>query len=206
VKKIPTLFIRDEANPRLVTRYLDPDCEWVVDGEGVATRKFDGTACLVQDGRLFKRLEWDAGKGDAPPQWLHHDFDRRVRSGHGWYPIGDGPEDWIHRLVSVKDPAVGDYVPCDSYGLAIEDGTYELCGPKVNKNPEGLTEHALLRHGSVTCKHVPRAFDGLIEWLSANIMEGIVWHHPDGRMAKIKARDFGIRWPRAAQPETSVHP
>ena len=26
-------------------------------------------------------------------------------------------------------------------------------------------------------------------------IEGIVWHHPDGRMAKIKARDFGIQWP-----------
>ena len=26
-------------------------------------------------------------------------------------------------------------------------------------------------------------------------IEGIVWHHPDGRMAKIKRRDFGLSWP-----------
>jgi hypothetical protein len=26
-------------------------------------------------------------------------------------------------------------------------------------------------------------------------IEGIVWHHQDGRMAKIKRRDFGYPWP-----------
>jgi hypothetical protein len=24
-------------------------------------------------------------------------------------------------------------------------------------------------------------------------IEGIVWHHPDGKMVKIKTRDFGIK-------------
>jgi hypothetical protein len=24
-------------------------------------------------------------------------------------------------------------------------------------------------------------------------IEGIVWHHPDGRMAKLKLRDFGVK-------------
>ena len=27
-----------------------------------------------------------------------------------------------------------------------------------------------------------------------NNLEGIVWHHPDGRWAKIKRRDFGLKW------------
>jgi len=30
-------------------------------------------------------------------------------------------------------------------------------------------------------------------WMTGRDVEGIVWHHPDGRMAKLKLRDFGIR-------------
>ena len=33
------------------------------------------------------------------------------------------------------------------------------------------------------------------ELVIARNIEGIVWHHPDGRMVKIKARDFGLPWP-----------
>lgn len=38
-------------------------------------------------------------------------------------------------------------------------------------------------------------FDGLREWLTSHPVEGLVFHHPDGRLAKIKRRDFGLRWP-----------
>jgi hypothetical protein len=38
---------------------------------------------------------------------------------------------------------------------------------------------------------VPRDLDGLRGWLLAHPQyEGIVWHHPDGRRAKLKHRDF----------------
>lgn len=70
-------------------------------------------------------------------------------------------------------------------------GTYELCGPKVNGNPEGYDEHVLIRHADATeLLDVPRDYDRLQEWLANSDFEGIVWHHPDGRMAKIKRRDF----------------
>jgi hypothetical protein len=37
----------------------------------------------------------------------------------------------------------------------------------------------------------PRDYEGLRIWLLARPQyEGIVWHHPDGRMAKLKRRDF----------------
>jgi hypothetical protein len=32
--------------------------------------------------------------------------------------------------------------------------------------------------------------------LAGKDIEGIVWHHSDGRMAKIKLRDFGHKRPR----------
>lgn len=181
LKKIPTIFVRDSANPKLVTRERTPDCQWVFDGEGVATRKTDGTACLIRDGRLYKRLEWKEGKGDAPPEWLHHDFDPNIRHGHGWIPVGIGPDDWMHRDVQWKHLA---------------PGTYELVGPKIGKNPERAESLTLTRHGDVCYPDAPRDFDGLSTWLAEHEIEGLVWHHQDGRMAKIKARDFGIRWPR----------
>ena len=35
--------------------------------------------------------------------------------------------------------------------------------------------------------------DALREYLRCRDIEGIVWHHPDGRMVKIKGKDFGFR-------------
>lgn len=72
-----------------------------------------------------------------------------------------------------------------------EPGTYELCGPKINGNPEGYDRHVLISHEYAEELHgVPRDYDGLAAWLADCEFEGIVWHHPDGRMAKIKRRDF----------------
>ncbi|MFC6661811.1 hypothetical protein [Deinococcus multiflagellatus] len=58
-------------------------------------------------------------------------------------------------------------------------------------NPEGLTHHALVRHGEAVLPDVPRDFAGLRAYLEARPdMEGVVWHHPDGRMVKLKRKDF----------------
>jgi hypothetical protein len=43
-------------------------------------------------------------------------------------------------------------------------------------------------------------FDELRDYLSEGSIEGIVFHHNDGRMAKIKCRDFGIPWPPQRKP------
>lgn len=177
MQKIPTLFQRVDGSP-LVKNEVTPGCEWVLAGEGTATRKFDGTACMVRGGVLFKRLMWDAEKGPAPDCWLHHDFNPSQRSGHGWMPVGVGQDDWMHRKAAIPT----------------EDGTYELCGPKLQKNVEKQAEYVLIRHGLETLD-APRSFDELKQWLAGRDIEGVVWHHPDGRMAKIKLRDFGLRRP-----------
>ena len=38
-------------------------------------------------------------------------------------------------------------------------------------------------------------YDDIREYLKRTPIEGIVYHGPDGRMAKIKRRDFAIGWP-----------
>lgn len=45
MRKIPTLFVREflPNHKILITDQVTPGCEWVLAGEGVATRKLDGT-------------------------------------------------------------------------------------------------------------------------------------------------------------------
>ena len=62
MKKIVSLFQRNYDGDRLVRDDLVPGAEWVAAGEGVATRKHDGTCCMWRDGRLWKRHELKAGK------------------------------------------------------------------------------------------------------------------------------------------------
>lgn len=179
MKKTPSLFQRNYDGDRLVRDELVPGSEWVANGEGVATKKIDGTCCRWHDGKLWKRYELKAGKtapaGFEPAQ----EADQVTGDIPGWVPIGDGPDDARHREALV------------AAGGSLFDGTYELCGPKVQKNPEGYDSHVLIRHGCEVLQDCPRTFEGLKEYLKDRDIEGVVWHHPDGRMVKIKGKDFG---------------
>lgn len=66
MKKIPTLFKRDFANGGQIIPEYNGNVEWVLNGEGVATRKYDGTSVLIRDGKMYKRYELRLGK-TAPP-------------------------------------------------------------------------------------------------------------------------------------------
>lgn len=183
MKKIPTLFERDwHGNRSRVLPQVCAGCEWVLAGEGTATRKLDGSCCLIRDGKLYKRQEFKKGQA-APDDFEEADFDEETGKRVGWRPVGAGPEDKWHRE-----------------GFAnlehVVDGTYELVGPKIQGNPEIFGQQTLVPH-TVECLGisgaVPRDFDGLKAFLAGEDWEGIVFHHPDGRMAKIKKRDFGLR-------------
>lgn len=76
----------------------------------------------------------------------------------------------------------------------ILDGTYELCGSKINGNKEKIKDHLFLSHSASTMVMANRSFEFFKGFLTVNNMEGIVFHHPDGRMAKIRKSDFGIPW------------
>lgn len=181
MNKIPTMFERDWAGDK--SRVIDKihaGCEWVAAGEGIATRKIDGTSCLVRDGRLYKRREVRHGD-PLPPDFELSTHDHETGKVVGWVPVADGPEDRWHREAFAKQPD-------------LENGTYELVGPKIQGNTDSFTENVLVSHSN-TGLHpdAPRTFEGLREWLHGLDIEGIVFHHPDGRMAKIKQRDFGLK-------------
>lgn len=180
MKKIPTLFEREDSGKHLAKDVLKSGCEWVLRGEGIATRKIDGTSCMVREGKLYKRRELRAGEA-LPPKFELSGTDTTTGKSIGWLPVEDVPEDRWHREAFMLA------------GIA-PDGTYELVGPKIQGNPESFIEHTLVPH-TATAQFVgiPRDFEGLKAWLSGKDIEGIVFHHPDGRMAKIKQRDFGLK-------------
>ena len=181
MKKIPSLFVRDYDGNRQVINDVVPGSEWVLNGEGTPTVKWDGTSVLVNDGVLYKR--YDAKKGKpTPPNFIPAQEPDEV-TGHypGWVPVLRSlPEDKYH-------------IEAFDMKSDWENGTYELVGPKVQGNPEGLSCYELFRHGDAPLFGVPLDFDGIKEFLKAQNIEGIVWHHPDGRMVKIKKKDFGFK-------------
>lgn len=195
MKKIPSIYLRDfKGNPSRVTRERNPECAWVFAGEGVATIKRDGTACMIRNAQLFKR--YDAKKGKTPPAGFEACGEPDPITGHnpGWLPVGDGPEDkWLREAFNTEP------------SLIYASGTWECCGPKIQGNPEGYDKHWLIKHGVETIPKVPTEYDELAAWFASPFvgpLEGIVWHHPDGRMAKIRATDFGVAWKGNAKVRT----
>lgn len=191
MKKIISLFQRNYEGDRQVRDEVTPGAEWVIAGEGVATRKWDGCCCMIRGGEFFRRFESKNGKqapaGFEPAQ----EPDPITGDVPGWVPVGIGPEDKWFR-------AAYDH----SLGASLPDGTYEAIGQHFQGNAECRTVDMLTPHGKCILEDVPRTFDALREYLLHAVtvvpcFEGIVWHHPDGRMVKIKARDFGYKCKKA---------
>lgn len=187
MQKIISLFQRNYETDRLVRNEITPGAEWVVNGEGIATRKWDGTCCKIENGVLYKR--YDAKKGKTPPDGFIPAQEPDPVTGHwpGWIviPADDkAPENKWHREAFMNTP---------TEDLAI-GGTYELVGPRINGNKDGIKQHLLIPHGNDIIVNAPVTFDELSAWFAGINIEGIVWHHPDGRMVKIKKKDFGYKW------------
>lgn len=195
MKKMKSLFVREfgEDHSVTVTPVVEKGCEWVINGEGVATRKWDGTCTLIENGEISRR--YDCKHGKTPPVGFIPTDNPDPITGHwpGWVkidkfnPKGDEKffvEAYVNTFGSL------DAVP--------ENGTYELCGPKINANPEKLDKHIFIKH--IFIKHgtvildVPRNLDGIREFLKNNYIEGIVFHRGNGDMCKIKRVDFGFEW------------
>lgn len=180
MKKIISLFSRNYEGDRLVRDEVVYGAEWVGSGEGEATRKYDGTCCMIREGILYKR--YTVKRNRLVPEGFEPATAVDLNTGkqEGWVRVGEGNEDAWHR---------------EAFNELIEkpDGTFELCGPKVQGNAEKLSTHRLLPHGADIWPYAPRDFKGLKGFFEIHDIEGIVWHHPDGRMVKIKAKDFGVK-------------
>lgn len=190
MKKISTFFKKDPKDLSLVIDDLNPENIWVLEEGSIATRKFDGIACAIFKGEIYKRFDVKKGKkvpdGAIPcqepdalsghhPHWLKCDRNKKEDS-----LFFEGFDNLLNKL----------------------DGTYELCGEKISTerfiskfNVEKVKGHQLIKHSSQVIELEDLTFEGLKKYLSntENDIEGIVFHHKtDGRMCKIRKKDFGI--------------
>lgn len=183
MEKIPTIFergddFRVQPKPRA-------GCEWVFAGEGRATEKIDGMniRVTVRSGHVV-RIEKRRNPSKLQKQQGIID---------GWYVDADehGKEDkWVFEAVKGSDVS----------GWPDGEHSAEAVGPHIQGNPLQLSTHLCIPFNLEipVYEEVPRHFDGLKAFLSTldskycpgHLAEGIVFHHPDGRRAKIKRKDF----------------
>ena len=186
MKKIPTLFERvfENHNVKKVLPTVTQGMEWVLNGEGIATVKYDGAACAVIDGELYKR--YDAKKGKTPPEGAIPCCPPDPVTGH-----------WPHWVKCDKE--------CSSdkwFFTAFEasddrsDGTSEAVGKHFNGNPYDYENDVLLKHGTDIIPEgtFTRSFDGIKEYLENTYIEGIVFWKDGAPQCKIKRTDFGFEW------------
>lgn len=184
MKKIPTLFVREFENHKVVKVLPDvmPGMECVIEGKGIATVKIDGSCCAIIGGKLYKRF--DAKKGRKIPDGAIPCCEPDPVTGHHphWVEV-----DW-------SNPADKWFVNALNNTPEIKNGTYEAIGPHFQGNPYGLSDDILEPHG-VKIIEIERTFDGIKRYLENNCIEGIVFWRDGEALCKIKRSDFGLAWP-----------
>ncbi len=191
MQKIPTLFVRNPNDRAHVLRDVNPECEWVMDGFGLATRKYDGTCVMLdEDGTWWARREVKPRK-ELPPGYKVVAHDEITGKLFGWEPIAQSSFAKYH-AEAIADAEDAEY-PEGCHPGPWPIGTYELIGPKINGNPERCETHELVAHAQA--ERVPanldcRSYDEIREFLAQRSWEGLVYHGPNGLMAKIKMKDF----------------
>ena len=193
MKKIPTLFEREFKNHRVVgiSDKVTPGMEWVLNGEGIATVKVDGSCCAIINGVFYKR--YDAKKGKPIPEGAIKCQDEADPvTGHlpCWVKCSeDNPSDkWFVAAYNEMIAA--------GYGFS-DNHTYEAIGPHFQGNPYNLEKDTLFEHGcgASIIENLPRTFEGIKEFLKNTPIEGIVFWKDGIPQCKIKRSDFGFSWP-----------
>lgn len=187
MKKISTLFKKNPENLGLVINEVNPDNKWVY-VNGIATRKFDGTACAIINEELYKRydcrIDKNTGNYKKPiPHGAISCQEADLISGHHphWVKCNrQKPDEKYH------------WIAFDNLENK-ENGTYELCGEKVQGNPENISGYLLIKHGCEILPLTDFSFDAIKDYLSNTNIEGIVFHNNNGDMCKIRKSDFGIK-------------
>jgi len=189
MKKIPTLFKREFVDYAILrtTPEVTEGMEWVLDGEGEATVKYDGSCCAIIDGTFYKR--YDAKHGKAVPEGA-------IKCQEKADPITGHLPCWVK--CDRDDPADKWYWAAHDtvariYGGKIPDGTYEAVGQHFQGNPYDWNFDYLVAHGSVKV-NVERTFEGIKEYLKNTYVEGLVFWKDGEPKCKIKRSDFHYDW------------
>lgn len=188
VKKMPALFVIDR-NIHKATDAVNEKGAWVFEEPSRVTIKRDGTGITVtEDGKVYARRTVKKGR-PVPPGFLLAELDTFTGHQFGLEPV---EQSGFHK--TFKEAA-------EAFNGTIPPGTYELVGPKLAGNPEGLEKHVLAPHGTEEATEIPdmrnipreEAYETLkpifAEYKERGI-EGVVWWGADGKRTKLRVYDY----------------
>lgn len=216
MQKIPTIFTRG-PDFKVVPEW-NPDCEWVA-SMSFATEKLDGTNVRVRleiggdDGDVDQQLWLDKRRNPSKAEKA-----AGVEPGYVMASRNDPADKHIYRaldntLDAIIAGGVGEYY-CEAIGPKIQGNPLALPTPRlVCFATQDGPEHSGLIGDSVPTIPLKRGagrltFDMIRDVvLNTNSLyqaghveleplqppakiEGLVFHHHDGRMAKVKRKDF----------------
>lgn len=196
MRKTPSLFAKD-GKGNIIPNCYNLDAIWVLEGKGVATRKWDGTAVRIKDGKLFGRFDAKHGK-PTPPGFepCQPNPDPITTHWPGWIKAYGPEHKYIREAagISLEEAYQGDL------NERYPDWTYEACGPKINANPEELTSHVLIKHGAhqlpIPKLHAATSYEQLCQYLYGAHIEGIVWWldptNLDCPKVKVTCKQLGV--------------
>lgn len=190
--KLESPFVRKEINGAyIVTPEITERYEWVFDDPGVlAIEKLDGTnvSIIIENGQITSI--WN--RTNRIPFFCK------------------GKRHILEGLLEAHERGYCDLPNGQWFG--------ELIGPKVNGNPYNLDKHVWIPFSTYAREHLaykswgkyPKTFESISEWFKTlmplyamkkgdkeGFVEGVVFTHPDGRMAKLRKDMFswwdGIR-------------
>jgi len=182
------VFLRNPENMKLVTREVNPDAAWVLEGIGMPTIKKDGTNVRVTVRRVTVRngVVVYAEKRRNPTR-----EEKANGAEPGYVPVDERDPSDKHILRAIIETNYSDW----------PDGEWscEALGPKIQGGVESSTPCLYcfsLFPTPLPSWENPRTWLEMYNCLEAHEIEGIVWHDKENhRYAKIKRRDFGLPWP-----------
>lgn len=202
MRKIPTLFERIYENHRVVgiiDKLTDERLQVVLDGKCVPTVKIDGSCCAVINNKWYKRYDAKAGK-KVPEGAIPCQYSPDQVTGHWphWVELNPDKADDKWYIIAFKNYFNDLIEKTRIQNPIIPDGTYEAIGPHFQGNPYNLKMDTLYKHGDSIIEELfnkPLTIDILIDYLSNNKIEGIVFWYNNEPLCKIKRSDFGFEWP-----------
>lgn len=168
--------------------------------EIVATRKFDGSAMMRDEGGKWWARRIIRPNKKAPECFIECTFDANTGKRVGWIPVSSPSFGWKRQFAEAIEVA-------EAEGVEFSPGTFELVGESIQGNPEGIVGHRLLPHGSAIIEDFPDVKELLSDAQAAhdlmephfkeferNSIEGVVLWADGVPAVKIRVADFAKGW------------
>lgn len=216
MQKIPTLF-KKKYNDN--GKYLGVIPEWNVELDPnklyAATVKWDGTACIIIDGELYKRYDVKPGKKIPDSAIMCQPYDKDAKHNPCWVKCDrNNPSDKWHWAAFDEGGSYASPFWGKSMRRPFFNGTYELIGKHIQNNPYRINNEILIPHGDCILDtrkiitSLPQyefeqfrdlllreiCIEGIVLWSTHNISEWEVITKVDKPVAKLRRKDFGYKW------------